>query len=72
MSSKRDSHKGRYPYGTTPSSKGIVHYHAWCEDCGWMVGSRNCIGLAAQHHGRTGHKVGCETGYSIQWDRKVG
>lgn len=34
---------------------GLVDALAECQECGWTVNSRNSLGLAAQHHDRTGH-----------------
>ncbi len=39
---------------------GILGASAECLTCGWGVGSRNSLGLAAQHHDRTGHDVRIE------------
>lgn len=36
---------------------GIVDAYVDCDDCEWKVGSTNSLGLAAQHHDRTGHTV---------------
>jgi hypothetical protein len=36
---------------------GIIDADARCDDCEWEVFSRNSLGLAAQHHDRTGHTV---------------
>lgn len=34
-------------------------YHAVCE-CGWEREGKNALGLAAQHHDKTGHSVRVE------------
>lgn len=45
-------------------------YLAECQDCGWMSGwSRNALGLAAQHHDRTGHLVRCGVERAIYYGR---
>ena len=35
-------------------------YRALCADCGWELFAKNALGLAAQHHDRTGHNVNVE------------
>ena len=35
-------------------------YDAVCEVCGWEAHGCNALGLAAQHHDRTGHSVGID------------
>ena len=50
-----------------PTSKGLVHYHGGCEDCPANWGTRNVIGLAAQHAEKYGHTTWAETGYSYRW-----
>jgi hypothetical protein len=32
-------------------------YMAECQDCPWVMHSRNALGTAARHHDSTGHKV---------------
>jgi len=32
-------------------------YDAKCRDCGWQSSGKNALGIAAQHHDRTGHSV---------------
>lgn len=32
-------------------------YEAKCRGCGWGVYGKNGLGLAAQHHDRTGHSI---------------
>lgn len=44
---------------------GLVHVFGYCENCDWQVGSKNGVGLAAQHTDRTGHTTRVETGYAI-------
>ncbi len=39
------------------NTKTDLGYEARCWDCGWAVRGRNGLGLAAQHHDRTGHTV---------------
>lgn len=36
---------------------GISHVLAECHDCGKVFDARNALGLAAQHHDKTGHCV---------------
>ena len=43
-----------------PTSGGLIGVIAHCSDCDWNVETRNGLGLAAQHHDRTGHKVSIE------------
>ena len=35
-------------------------YRAWCNDCDFIATKQNALGLAAQHHDRTGHDVQIE------------
>jgi len=35
-------------------------YFAKCNECNWKLDSKNALGLAAQHHDRTGHSIGIE------------
>ena len=32
-------------------------YNVTCQDCGWETYGKNGLGIAAQHHDRTGHTV---------------
>ena len=32
-------------------------YFARCTECSWELSSKNALGLAAQHHDRTGHSI---------------
>lgn len=41
----------------TPRRSSIIEAEAMCEDCDWTVEAGNAVGLAAQHHKRTGHDV---------------
>ena len=54
---------------TAPTT--VADYQAVCETCGWHATTRNGILLAAQHHGRTGHKVTCEVVYTVVWNAAV-
>jgi len=36
---------------------GVTDASAICVDCSWSADGRNAIGIAAQHHDRTGHSV---------------
>jgi len=42
-------------------------YHAICEDCGWEVHAKNGLGIAAQHHDRTGHTVVIDVYGSVRY-----
>ena len=63
--------KERFPYGTKSSFRTIADYQAVCDTCGWKASSRNALALAAQHHGRTGHRVSCEVFYTVVWKAAV-
>lgn len=39
----------------------LVDVQALCRDCGFAQFARNAMGLAAQHHKRTGHTVDVES-----------
>lgn len=43
-----------------PTRTGLLAVLAHCVNCEWEVESRNGLGLAAQHHDRTGHEVQVE------------
>jgi hypothetical protein len=54
-----------------------VHAQAYCLDCTFKVYTRNSLGLAAQHHDRTGHEVHAEQGLRVVYggtpeDKKKG
>lgn len=56
-----------------PTNSSIPHYDARCQDCEWEQGKRNAVGLAAQHHDKTGHTVTIEVEKVIvfgDWDRR--
>lgn len=40
---------------------GWIHYDARCRECGFEVSGKNALGLAAQHHDRTGHSIDVES-----------
>jgi len=42
-------------------------YHAHCEDCNWALKAVNALGLAAQHHDRTGHSVSVEVNGHVSY-----
>ncbi len=42
---------------------GLVHVLAYCSVCEWNAGTKNGMGLAAQHTNRTGHETKVETGH---------
>ena len=65
------SRKARWPFGTKSSGHPVADYQAVCETCGWKASTRNALPLAAQHHGRTGHKVTCEVFYTVVWKAAV-
>lgn len=44
---------------------GLVAASAYCSDCEWEQGARNAMGLAAQHHYKTGHSTHVETTYAM-------
>jgi hypothetical protein len=44
---------------------GIAHAQAECLNCTFKVFTRNSLGLAAQHHDRTGHEVHAEQGLIV-------
>lgn len=48
-----------------PTRTGIAHAQAECLQCPFRVASRNSLGLAAQHHDRTGHEVHAEQGLIV-------
>ena len=52
------------------SRGGLVHVYGYCLECDFHVGSKNGVGLAAQHTDRTGHKTCVETGYAISFSVK--
>jgi hypothetical protein len=50
---------------------GLVHAQAKCDDCPWEAGSRNALGLAAQHADRhPDHTVTAEIGRIVIYNRK--
>ena len=55
----------KFPYGTQSSGHTRQDFLASCFTCGWECEARNALGLAAQHHGRTGHQVSVEVRYSV-------
>lgn len=53
----------------SPDRSGLIHAIAECEDCEFHVGSKNAMGLAAQHaEANPTHTVHCETGHSYTWE----
>jgi len=47
--------------------RGVVEATADCQDCDWEAYRRNALGLAAQHHDRTGHHVIATETWSVQY-----
>lgn len=45
----------------------LIHYIGGCYDCDKNWETRNVIGLAAQHHYKTGHCTWAETGHSYTY-----
>ena len=43
------------------------YYHVECRDCGWKVEGKNGLGLAAQHHDRTGHTIVTEVEGTVSY-----
>lgn len=43
------------------------YYNAVCQDCGWATRGKNGLGLAAQHHDRTGHTVSTDVKGIVQY-----
>lgn len=48
----------------------LIHGLARCESCGWETDGKNAMGLAAQHHKKTGHLVSGELGYAFSFPGK--
>ena len=67
MTAKTD----RFPYGTKASFSTVPDVVAVCDTCGWKAATRNALALAAQHHGKTGHRVSCEVFYTVVWKSAV-
>lgn len=44
---------------------GLLSVMAFCDDCEWEQGARNGMGLAAQHHYKTGHTTHVESSYTM-------
>ena len=44
----------------TRKTGSFTDYNAQCGECDWHASTRNALGLAAQHHDRTGHFVRIE------------
>ena len=42
-------------------------YNVVCQDCGWAVQGKNGLGVAAQHHDRTGHTVHVDVEGVVQY-----
>lgn len=42
-------------------------YEAWCWECGFHTHGKNALGLAAQHHDRTGHYITIDVSGSISY-----
>lgn len=42
-------------------------YDALCEECGWRTEGKNGLGVAAQHHDRTGHSVRVEVSGGVSY-----
>lgn len=61
----------RFPYGTKSSFSTVPDVQAVCDTCGWQSAARNSLALAAQHHGRSGHRVSCEVFYTVVWKAAV-
>ncbi len=46
---------------------GVLEAFAECETCGQKFRSKNSLGLAAQHHDRTGHVVRASQTISVRY-----
>lgn len=46
---------------------GVIHAYAECQTCGVVYDSRNALGLAAQHHDKTGHTINTEQCISVTY-----
>ena len=42
-------------------------YQARCRGCEWELYSKNALGVAAQHHDRTGHSVDIEVSGCVSY-----
>jgi len=45
----------------------FVDYSARCDGCDWTLYSKNALGVAAQHHDRTGHSVHVESAGCVSY-----
>jgi hypothetical protein len=52
-----------------PRSTSIIEARAECFACDWLVESDNAVGLAAQHHKRTGHEVMSSQTIKVHYDK---
>lgn len=67
MTAKTD----RFPYGPKASFSTAPDVQAVCDTCSWKATTRNALAVAAQHHGKTGHRVSCEVFYTVVWKSAV-
>ena len=51
-----------------PTKGGLTYYSGGCHDCGASWGSRNVMGVAAQHAAKYGHETWADVGYSYLWE----
>lgn len=58
--------------GRTTYRRGILAAETRCRDCGWEYEGRNALGLAAQHHDRTGHLITSQYYYNRRHLRYTG
>lgn len=50
-----------------PTRSGLLGAFASCHECDWTAGSKNALGLAAQHHDRTGHTITTEQTIGVRY-----
>jgi hypothetical protein len=48
-------------------ASGVLDATAVCVDCEWFVRTSSALGLAAQHHDRTGHTVECQQTIGVRY-----
>jgi len=49
------------------NTRRFFDYFAKCTECDWKLASKNALGLAAQHHDRTGHSIGIDVNGHVSY-----
>ena len=45
----------------------FTEYYAECHDCDFLQEGKNALGISAQHHDRTGHRISIEIRTTVMY-----